>query len=488
MKQKNEKILVFILFLVCLFLRLAYITQKNLWFDEVYSWHLSLDSFYTIIVRAANDIHPPLFYFILKFWTFFLGDSVTSMRLLSALFSSSAVFFLYLLSRRYLDVSNTMLVLLLYIVSPLNIYYSQEVRMAGMNLFWNIGSVYYLLKLMDKPHDFRRIFKDKNSIKFVIFTAAALYTHYFSFFILIAELAYIIYSYRKNAKQFIAFFLLISAIVLIYIPWIPELITHLSRGQSWRTAQTLSEVLNEYVNFSRDLNLGLYYHFTNLKLVNLITIFWGIVVLVSGFGLFLNKKTMDSPVLLLLILLITLILAGLISFRQKIEFYRYLSILVPFISFFMVYGLSNWNKKFIIYPFILILLTVNIYGVCINFSFNFKNNDYRALINKINIEYNLGERIYVEPHFNGWTINYYKKQSNLNLPDPVIIRYGWNEIVDSLNTQKPESFWLVMDYSAIDTTDYLTKIKSMMEKYTLIEMTTYFIAPAKVELYRFRNY
>ena len=54
---------------------MAFITQKNLWFDEVFSWHLSLDSFYEIIVRTSNDIHPPLFYFTLKIWNFVFGDA-----------------------------------------------------------------------------------------------------------------------------------------------------------------------------------------------------------------------------------------------------------------------------------------------------------------------------------------------------------------------------------------------------------------------------
>lgn len=488
MNQKKEKILVFILFLTCLALRLVFISQKNLWFDEVFSWHLSLDSFYTIIVRTANDIHPPLFYFILKIWTFIFGDSVSVMRLLSAMFTSGAVFFLYPLSRRYLDIPNTIMVLMLYIISPLNLYYSQEVRMAGMNLFWNIGSVYYLLKLMDKSHDFHRIFKDKFSIKYVLFTAAAIYTHYFSFFILAAEVIYIIYTYRKSAKQYIAYLLLIASVVVLYLPWVPELITHFSRGQSWRTAQSLPEVLNEYINYSRDLNLGLYYYYTNLKLVKIITVFWGMVVLAAGFGIIFKKSTKDSPVLMLFVLFITLLLAGIISLRQKIEFYRYLSILVPFITFFLIYGLNRWNKKIIIYPLIVLLMAVNVYGIGIHFSFKFKNDDYRELIDKINSEYKQGDRIYVEPHFNGWVINYYKKQNSLNITDPVKIKYGWNELQDSLSAQKPERFWLVMDYSAVDTSEYTSKIGSITKKYKLEERMTYYLAPAKVELYRFSNY
>jgi len=486
MNPKTEKILVFLVFIVCLALRMAFITQKNLWFDEVFSWHLSLDSFYEIIVRTSNDIHPPLFYFTLKIWNFVFGDSVAAMRLLSALFTSSSVFFLYSISKRYLEPSKAMLVILLYSVSPLNLYYGQEVRMAAMNLFLNLGSVYFLLKLMDKPHDYHRIFKEKYAIPFVLFSVAAIYTHYFSFFILAAELLYIIYTYRRNSKQYIAYLYLLISIGVVYLIWVPELITHFSRGQSWRSPQTLSLVMHEYINYIRDLNLGLYYYYSNLEIVKYITYFAAIVLVISLAGVLFRKNAgKDSPKLILLVLFVPLILAGLISFKQRIEFYRYLSILVPYISFFVVYGLTKLNNKYFTTAIVGLLIAVNIYGVTIHYSFGFKNDDYRSLIQKINIEYKPGDRIYVEPHFNGWVINYYKKQENLQLQNPVYVRYGWNEVLDSISTQKPERFWVVLDYSAVDTSQYHNYIDSLRKMYKMNERTTYFLAPTKVELYNF---
>ncbi len=486
MNPRTEKILIFLVFIVCLALRLAFITQKNLWFDEVFSWHLSLDSFYEIIVRTSNDIHPPLFYFALKIWNFVFGDSVAAMRLLSALFTSSSVFFLYSISKRYLEPSIAMLVILLYSVSPLNLYYGQEVRMAAMNLFLNIGSVYFLLKLMDKPHDYHRIFKEKYAIQFVLFTNAAIYTHYFSFFILTAELLYIIYTYRKNAKQYIAYLYLLLSIGVVYLIWVSELLSHISRGQSWRSPQTFTMVLHEYVNYIRDMNLGLYYYYSNLEIVKYITYFTAIVLVISLAGVLFRKNAgKDSPKLILFVLFVPLILAGLISFRQRIEFYRYLSILVPYVSFFIVYGLTKWNNKYFITGIIAVLIAINIYGINIHFSFSFKNDDYRTLIAKINTEFITGDRIYVEPHFNGWVINYYKKQENLQLPNPVYVRYGWNEVLDSISTQNPNRFWVVLDYSAVDTSQYHNYIDALSKTYKINERTTYYLAPTKVELYNF---
>ena len=151
----------------------------------------------------------------------------------------------------------------------------------------------------------------------------------------------------------------------------------------------------------------------------------------------------------------------------------------------MVYGLTKWNNKYFTTAIVCFLIAVNIYGVTIHYSFGFKNDDYRSLIQKINIEYKPGDRIYVEPHFNGWVINYYKKQEDLHLPNPVYVRYGWNEVLDSISTQKPERFWVVLDYSAVDTSQYHNYIDGLKKTYKMNERTTYFLAPTKVELYNF---
>lgn len=495
MNPRTEKILLFLVFIFCLSLRLAFISQKNLWFDEVYSWHLSMDSFYEIIVRTSNDIHPPLYYFVLKIWNFVCGDSVASMRLLSALFTSSAVFFIYPISKRLMDPTHAFLVVILYAVSPLNLYYSQEVRMAAMNLFLNITSVYFLLKLTDKPHDYHKIFKEKYAIPFILFTVAALYTHYFSFFILAAELLYILYVNRKNPKQYIAYLYITAVMLIIYSIWIPELLVHFSRGQYWRAPQTTMQVLTEYVNYVRGLNLGLYYYYAIYESVKYFTYFIAVVLLTSFAGIILirNKNVNNSLVLVLLVLFVPLILAGIISFKQRVEFYRYLSILVPYISIIVVYGISKWNNKFISYGLLGCLMAVNVYGMNIHYSFNFKNDDYRELIQQINTDYKRGDRIYVEPHYNGWAISYYgkhpadKKQLDLKLPDPVYIRYGWNEILDSINTQKPERFWVILDYSAVDTSQYQVYISGLEKNYTQDFKITYYLTPTKVELYRFKR-
>lgn len=495
MTKKTEKILLFLIFLFCLALRLAFITQKNLWFDEVFSWNLTLGSFYEIIVRTSNDIHPPLFYFVLKIWNFVFGDSVFAMRLLSALFCSAAVFFIYPLSKRVLSPLNSFIVLLLYSVSPLNLYYSQEVRMAALNLFLNLGSIYFLLKLLDEErmnvlsNKLQGLLKDRVFYGYILFTSAALYTHYFSFFILAAQLIYIISVNKKDLKQYRPFVIIYSVIVLIYLFWIPPLKDHLMRGQSWRSPQTFVQIANEYLNYLKDMNLGLYYHYTNLEVIKYLTVFLIIVFTVAVAGLVFRKKEIknSSLQLILLVVIVPLVLAGLISIKQKVEFYRYLSILVPYILILVVFGLTRLKglKSTISYSLIGAITAINIYGVGIHFSSDFKNDDYRPLIKLLEEKYKEGDRIYAEPHYNGWVIDYYKKQEGLKIPNTVFIRYGWNEILDSINVQKPERFWVVFDYSSVDTSKYSRYKIDLSERFDNDFTKTFSLAPSRVELFRY---
>jgi uncharacterized membrane protein len=493
MNQKRERILLFLIFTFCLAIRLAFISQKNLWFDEVFSWHLSLDSFYEIIVRTTNDIHPPLYYFILKIWGFMFGDSVTALRLISTLFSSAAIFFIYPVCRRIMDPLNSFIVIILYSISPLNLYYSQEVRMSAMNLFFNAGSAYFLLLMIDRLKsnavDWKLFLKDKMFYLYVLFTVSALYTHYFSFFLIAAQLAYLAVLFKGDLRKYKPFIIAYNFILALYLLWIPTMFLHLAKGQSWRNPQSLFMVMREYWNYLKDVNLGLYYHYTDLTLVKIIAVFSGMVILIAVAGIILkrNKNSGNTLMLVILLVLVPLILAGLISFKQKVEFYRYLSIIIPYILIITVYGLNRWDKKLITYPVICCIFFINIFGISLHYSFDFKNDDYRSIVKQINVDYKAGDRIYTEPHYYGWLIYYYKKQWDLQIPKTAYIRYGWNEALDSINIQQPERFWVVFDYSAVDTTKYSTYLNDLNTRFDKDFYRAYYTAPYRIDLYRFKQ-
>jgi hypothetical protein len=72
---------------------------RSLSLDEAIAWRLSQYSWEELLARAATDVHPPLYFLLLKLWTLLGGDSVESMRLLSGLCGTGVVGVVYLLAR-----------------------------------------------------------------------------------------------------------------------------------------------------------------------------------------------------------------------------------------------------------------------------------------------------------------------------------------------------------------------------------------------------
>lgn len=70
--------------LLAAFLRFYHLSAQSLWSDEGNSAALARRGFTEIAQRTAFDIHPPLYYWLLKIWMVIWGDSEAGLRSLSA--------------------------------------------------------------------------------------------------------------------------------------------------------------------------------------------------------------------------------------------------------------------------------------------------------------------------------------------------------------------------------------------------------------------
>src|SRR5512137_870236 len=59
---------------------------QSFWYDEAFSVYLSHFSLADITARTAADIQPPLYYYLLHFWTTLAGDTEFAVRFLSLIF------------------------------------------------------------------------------------------------------------------------------------------------------------------------------------------------------------------------------------------------------------------------------------------------------------------------------------------------------------------------------------------------------------------
>jgi uncharacterized membrane protein len=466
-------------------LRIYDIESKNLWFDEIYSWKISNGSIIKIISETAGDIHPPFYYLVLKLWITAFSDSVFSMRMLSVVLALASMLTLYGISNYLLvDEKQRLAVLLLYAVSPLNIFYSQEVRMLNLNLFLTLCSVYYFVKYLGTP-------KGKFGVIYCIVTVLSLYTHYFALFILFSQIVYvatIFFAEREARTRLKPFFKYPAFAFAMFIPWLPIMLGQALKGQPWRQAQTFGQVAEELFVYFKDIFLSVYFTYESMLVMYIshIVALFIILFLLLSIVRSLNTGGMirDPEFLAFILFFLPLAFAAMISFRQSIVLSRYLSILTPYLFILIVYFCFRFYNKSITVAVFLILTAVSLFGVAINYSNNFKNNDYRKIIAYIEANAQESDKLIVEPHFMGWAIDYHNKHSDKKIPGPSILGWNLQMQLDSLSKLDGISrLWMVIDYSSLDKKEY-DNVESRVESFGYVseQSKTFYLIPEKVRV------
>ena len=92
------------------FLTLVFLTisKASIWFDEAFSAYIIRFNFSEIWHYTSVDVHPPLYYFLLKIWSLFFGSSDFALRSMSAFFGALTIILSYFLVKRLYDRKNAL--------------------------------------------------------------------------------------------------------------------------------------------------------------------------------------------------------------------------------------------------------------------------------------------------------------------------------------------------------------------------------------------
>jgi uncharacterized membrane protein len=206
----------FLLLVIVLFIgaRLWHLTSSCLWFDEIFSVHAAGHSWRTILPFAAADlVHPPLFYILLKIWIGVGGESLLWLRLFPAIISIAAIVPVMLMSRELnLSAAQTALALLLLAVNGYLIKYAQEVRMYSLLFFFSSCSLWLFIASIRRPK-----FSNRMLVALTAVNLLMIYTHYYGWLLTVIELAVAVWMNRVIAKR-----LIVSLLILLasYVPWV----------------------------------------------------------------------------------------------------------------------------------------------------------------------------------------------------------------------------------------------------------------------------
>ncbi len=239
-----------LILLLGLGLRLYGLDAQSLWYDEGFSVYLARMDVDEITTRTAADIQPPLYYYLLHGWIGLFGDGERALRGLSVLFGVLTVPLTYAVAwQLFRSRLAGLLAALLVAVSPLHVWYGQEVRMYTLLTFLCLLSSYFLL-LVVKAEKTGPV-----AILWTVYTlanVAALYTHYFAFFVLVFQALYVLAVWVAGRGRPLHLVLggLASGVatLLLYLPWLPQLITRYGTDVSyWPGQLKIHEVLVDIV-------------------------------------------------------------------------------------------------------------------------------------------------------------------------------------------------------------------------------------------------
>ncbi|HCF96061.1 MAG TPA: hypothetical protein DEW46_13460 [Verrucomicrobia bacterium] len=200
--------------------------------DEFFSWNLIQGSFSDIVRNTAKDVHPPLYYILLKLWAEAFGYSIRTLRVLSVILNILTVLVMlcgvrHLLAKRPKGKSTSIAwsfwVLVLLSNHCLLIVPTIYVRMYSLGALLSALSALFFVRIVDQNKP-----AASNLMGLGCSLGLLMLTHNFGIFTAISELATILIIACNRSVSKVEFARIITSLLLpiifIYGWWIPSLL------------------------------------------------------------------------------------------------------------------------------------------------------------------------------------------------------------------------------------------------------------------------
>jgi len=210
------------------------VTNAAFWFDEAFSSYIIQFSFADIFHYTSTDVHPPLYYWLLKAWSELFGTGEFGLRSMSILFAVGAIVAAFFLVRRLFGRKVALVALLFLTLSPMLVRYADEARMYTMSAFIAVTATYALVRANESRQ--RRWW-----VVYGVLVALGMWTHYFTILVWLAHWAWRLWAtYSKGTsfklwwKKFFSKNWVIAHVVAVglFLPWLPFMIKQLGIVQS----------------------------------------------------------------------------------------------------------------------------------------------------------------------------------------------------------------------------------------------------------------
>lgn len=344
--------------------------HSNLWFDESYSVGLARHTFGEIWSIGGHDVHPILYYWMLRIVYLITGGTIMAYRIFSVIPIAIMIILGYTHIRKDFGEKTGFIFSFLSAFLPEMAQYAIEIRMYS----WAILAVTILALYA------YRLTKEDNTKNWIIFglsSLASIYLHYYGLMaaglINVFLLIYLIVKKRKKGIIFIISFGILQS--LAYLPWLVNFATQLSNVSSgyWigfsfpkTPMELLSSQLAGYVKTS---------DYTGLLVPTVLALELYAYMIYKTYKYAKAKEDLNSfkwsVIVYFAVILAAIIITALM--KTSILYYRYLFVITGLYIFAVSFILGKEENKIEI---VAILSVIAILGVYNNIVMMKDNYDY----------------------------------------------------------------------------------------------------------------
>jgi len=329
----------------------------SIWHDEGYSVMLTDGSWSNLITATARDVHPPLYYLLLKSWSMVIGESLLAMRALSACLMIGSSVTVALFVRRFIGKKQAMWVLPVVLFGPVTIRYGQEMRMYALTSMLATAATWLFIELIRK--NFKGYKYILGLLGYGLLIVMIMYAHYFASLVVVAHaitlLIYVASKSRLNIKKFILGiwaqkWLIVPFVLaaLAYLPWLPVLNEQRQQIQEYFwipkvDPMTLVSTISMLFVYWQRWKI---WDLTGIHLV-LTLLSVAITVLLYGFLIVSKKIASDIKALFLTYMAAPMAILFVMSLGERPLYYdRYLVTFAPIFYAGLAIGLYElWNRR-----------------------------------------------------------------------------------------------------------------------------------------------
>jgi hypothetical protein len=222
--------------LLAALLRFHALGAQSLWNDEGNTLRMIQRELPELLSAASRDIHPPLYYLLLKAWSGLTGESEFALRAFSALSGVLSVACAYALGAALFASGVGMVAAFLTALNTFSIYYSQEARMYALLALFAALAMLCFVRWLDTR-------RPSLLIGMALCNAAGLYTHYAYPLNLAAQGAlFALWLAARREHRALSAYLAANALtVALFLPQLPIAMQQLG-GWNQASRETLATV------------------------------------------------------------------------------------------------------------------------------------------------------------------------------------------------------------------------------------------------------